>query len=278
MTAVTTDRLVQIAADLTAEPGADAACEVYESGTRISHILFGLDIGPAELFLARQLGYHAVVSYSLATPAGSWSAPRYAGLLRRMRDAGVTQDVALAIIESQRSRAQLAALGQNTDRTPSIARLLEMPFVAVGPALAHTSRRLLRETLDAARRDTSEFTVAAALDALNRLPAFAQAHPQPLLLLGDQRASAGRVEVEPGPISADVAQAYFAAGVTTLLCFSAASEAATQLAAITTPGALVVLGRSAGESTGALAYIERLRAEGLEVTPSAGVLGDLHSA
>ncbi len=62
MAAVTTERLIAIAYELAGWTDTPPDWMVYQPGTRISSVLVGLDVGPADLFMARQLGYHAVVS------------------------------------------------------------------------------------------------------------------------------------------------------------------------------------------------------------------------
>src|SRR5579884_3973939 len=63
MPAMTTDQLMRAALDLVGWDETPADCAIYHPGTRISHILLGIDIEPDLVFMARQLGYHAVVAH-----------------------------------------------------------------------------------------------------------------------------------------------------------------------------------------------------------------------
>ena len=65
MTAVTTARLMEIALEMAGWDSIPGDCAIYYPGSRIGHLLLGIDVGAAELFMARQLGYHAVVAHHL---------------------------------------------------------------------------------------------------------------------------------------------------------------------------------------------------------------------
>ena len=67
MAAVTTERLIEIALEMAGWTDIPPDSAIYWPGSRISHILLGIDVGTAELFMARQLGYHCVISHR---PAG----------------------------------------------------------------------------------------------------------------------------------------------------------------------------------------------------------------
>ena len=56
MAAVTTERLMQIALELAEMEHMPGDCAIYYPGTRINHVLLGIDVGAAERVMARQLG------------------------------------------------------------------------------------------------------------------------------------------------------------------------------------------------------------------------------
>ena len=62
-----TQELMQIALDLVGFDLIPSDSAVYVPGEGIQRVLFGLDIGTAELLMARQLGYDAVIAHH---PAG----------------------------------------------------------------------------------------------------------------------------------------------------------------------------------------------------------------
>jgi hypothetical protein len=247
---------------------------VYQPGARISHVLFGLEIGPADLFMARQLGYHAVVSYTAAGyegPAGQ----RMARHVERMMAAGVPRADAIEASGASVRIHTAQALARNYDHAPSVARLLEMPFVTVFEPLAEVSRQVIQERIDEYLSGLAAPTLATVRDAVLTLPSFAPARTAPYPLAGEWTAPAGKTLVLGqtwSPLSVDEARAYFAAGIDTLCSVDAPTPDAVGPVQ-ESGGNLLSLGRIAGESAGASPFIVRLRDEGIEVTAFAGVLG-----
>jgi hypothetical protein len=273
MAAVTTERLMEIALELVGWDAAPPDCEIYYAGTRISHVLMGLEIGAAELFIARQLGYHAAVSYIPAGHTGPfWEV--YRRHADQMIAAGVPEDEAEAVVGAGIADLRLRWQAEITDRVASVARLLEMPFLTVHSPIDEQSRELMRQEVDTALASHPDATVGTIRDALAAMDAFAAADTDILLALGAWDAPAGRVVLSHGAYASggyEVARAYFAHGVGTLCCADIAPEDVRRLAADALGGNLLVLGRAAVANVGMAPYLARLRHEGLEVTPWAGV-------
>jgi hypothetical protein len=275
MAAVTTERLMQIALEMAHLPEIPGDCAIYYPGTRISHILLGIDVGTAELFMARQLGYHAVIAHHPAGYAGPfWDV--YHWHVDQMVAAGVPREIAEAAVAERIQGFQAASQRENYDHVASVARLLEMPFLNIHSPLDEVGRRLMQQTVDTCLAAQPSATVADVRDALLRLPEFAAARTAMQVPLGDWAAPAGRVVVSHGAYTNGgypVARAYFTHGVDTLCCIHFPLEDAQRLAREGIAGNILVMGHIAGDSVGLNPYVARLRAEGLEVTTFSGVLG-----
>jgi hypothetical protein len=274
--AVTTERLIEIALELAYFHDLPPDSAVYYAGTRISHILLGIDVGSAELFMARQLGYHAVIAHRPpGYPGPVWEV--YKRHAAQMEEAGVPADRARSAIAGRVEVLQAGALLENYDRIPSVARLLEIPFLNVLSPLESVGRRLLTSKVDEACGADPHITVAQLCDSLLSLPEFAEARPRPRLAFGDWSLPAGTVAISHGaylPPDASIARAYLENGIDTLICAGFAGDDARQLqesGGIT--GAILALGSMATASLGLNPYITRLRAEGVEVTLFSGILG-----
>src|SRR5215813_10168719 len=126
MVAVTTERLMQIALEMAGWTDIPADSTVYSTGSRISHILLGIEVGAAELFMARQLGYHCVVAHRPAGYPGPLGTV-YHRHVTQMEEAGVPASIAEAAAAGRIQQLEAAALLENYDHIPSVARLLEMP-------------------------------------------------------------------------------------------------------------------------------------------------------
>jgi hypothetical protein len=274
--AVTTERLIEIALELAGFNDLPPDSAVYYAGTRISHILVGIDTGSAELFMARQLGYHAVMAHRPpGYPGPVWEV--YQWHAAQMEEAGVPAHTAQSAIAEQVELLQAGALLDNYDRTPSVARLLEIPFLNILSPLESVGRRLLTGKIHEACEADPHVTISQLRDSLLSLPEFAGARTEPSLALGDWSLPAGKVAVSHGaylPPDASIARAYLENGVDTLVCAGFAGNDARQLKdSGDIRGTILALGSLATASLGLNPYITRLRAEGIEVTPFSGILG-----
>jgi hypothetical protein len=275
MAAVTTATLMEIALELAGWSEIPADCAVSYPGSRISHILLGLDVGVADLFMARQLGYQAVVAHHTAGLSGPfWEV--YRRHVGQMVAAGVPVDVAEAAVAGRIEALRAEASHENYDHVASVARLLETPFLSIHSPLQEIGRRVMQRTVDAVVADDPSCTVGHVRDALLRLPEFAAARTEMRLALGGWDAPAGRVIVAHGAYAspyAAIARAYLTHGVGALCLLDFPLADARRLSGEGVAGAILVLGRIAGESVGVNPYVARLRADGLEVTTFSGVIG-----
>ncbi|HZC04720.1 MAG TPA: hypothetical protein VE338_03695 [Ktedonobacterales bacterium] len=275
MAAVTTERLMQIALEMAGWESIPGDCAIYYPGTRISHLLLGIDVGTSELFMARQLGYHAVIAHHPAGYAGPfWEVYRLH--VGQMVGVGVPRDVAEAAVAARVAGFEAASQRENYDHVASVARLLETPFLNIHSPLDEVGRRIMQATVDAALAANPAATVADLRDALMRLPEFAAARTRMQVALGAWDAPAGRTVVSHGAYTNGgyhVARAYLTHGVDTICCIHFPLEDAQRLAAEGVRGNILVMGHIAGDSVGINPYVARLRADGLEVTTFSGVIG-----
>ncbi len=275
MAAVTTERLMQIALEMAGWESIPGDCAIYYPGTRISHALMGIDAGAAELFMARQLGYHAVIAHHPAGYAGPfWDV--YHLHVGQMVAAGVPADVAEQAIAARIEGFKAASQRENYDHAASVARLLEIPFLNIHSPLDEVGRRIMQDTVDTQLARQPDATVADVRDALLKLPEYAAARTQMQVPLGAWDAPAGRVVVSHGAYTNGgypVARAYLTHGVNTICCIHFPLEDAQRLAGEGIQGNILVMGHIAGDSVGINPYVARLREAGLEVTTFSGILG-----
>jgi hypothetical protein len=274
MAAVNTEQLMKLALDMAGWDEVPGDCAIYYPGTRISHVLLGIDVGGAELFMARQLGYHAVVAHHPAGFAGPfWDV--YQLHVGQMVANGVPPDIAEQAVAARIQAFKAASQRENYDHAASVARLLEMPFLNVHSPLDEVGRRIMQRTVDEQLARKPDSTVAEVRDALTQLPEFATARTRMQNPLGDWGASAGKVVVSHGAYTNggySVARAYLSHGVNTLCCIHFPLEDAQRLASEGVHGNILVMGHIAGDSVGINPYVARLRESGLEVTTFSGVL------
>ena len=122
---------------------------VLVPGAGMRKLMFGIDIGTAELLLAKQLGCDGVIAHH---PAGGSATRHFAEVLTRqielMVDHGVPQDAARAAAQPLISRSIMGGHAANADHVPSVARLLEMPLMNVHLPLDEIGRRIMVDVID----------------------------------------------------------------------------------------------------------------------------------
>src|SRR5437879_8184791 len=119
-----------------------ADSEVHVKGRRIRKVLVAIDVGVAELLLARNLGCDAVIAHHPA--GGKARIDGYKVFLRhidQLKEAGVPEDIARKAVQAKLRVLELQHHPDNYDQTPCAAKKLRMPLVSIhspGDAIART--------------------------------------------------------------------------------------------------------------------------------------------
>lgn len=270
-----TEQLMAIAlemANLTEIPGDSA---IHHPGDGVRKVLIGIDLKQAELKMAQDLGYDCAIAHH---PSAGTSILRCHEVLLRHVDqmvtAGVPEDVARGVMEDTIESRRVLASMQNYDHAPSVARLLGMPYLNIHTPLDEIGRRRMAE---AAATLGPESTVQDLMSHLHSS-------------FGELRSAATKIEVRVGKSSNrlgrvvmshgagtnggyPVAKAYFDHGIDTVLYIHCRPEEAKKLRdEYGDVKTLIVTGHIASDSVGINPYIDRLRAEGLDVTTFSGIL------
>jgi len=269
MAGISTDELVAIALEMAGMRKLPADSEVYVPGREIQRLLVALDVGAAELLLARELGCDGVLAHH---PAGGRAILRFPEVLTRhvelMVEHGVDPAAAKAALQPLVARAVLRAHAANYDQVPAVARALGLPFLNLHLPLDEIGRRIMVETIEQYRSQLDrECTVQDVIDALRTLPEFAEAETPIMVPVGAVDRPARRIAVVHGAGTnggAPVAQAYFAHGVDTVIYLHLAPEEAERLR-IEPAGTVIVVGHLAGDRVGINRYLAEVTRRGIEV-------------
>jgi hypothetical protein len=270
-----TDRLMRLALEMAGLGEIPGDSAIHHPGDGIQKVLIGIDVKQAELKMALDLGFDCAIAHH---PSAGTSVLRYHEVLLRhvdqMKRAGVPADVASETMrETVESRRVLASM-QNYDHAPSVARLLDMPYLNIHTPLDEIGRRRMAEAVEGLdpRR-----TVADAIDALREtFGEFRHARTEIEVRVGLAANRLGRVVVSHGAGTNGgyaVAKAYFDHGIDTVLYIHCRPEEAKRLRdEYGDAKTLIVTGHIASDSVGINPYVDRLRAEGLDVTTFSGIL------
>ncbi len=267
---------MQIALDLAGMQRLPADSAIYVPGSGLRRILVGIDIGPAELLLAKQLGVDGVVAHHPSGGSAMLDFPRVLGRgVELMLQVGVPEDVARQAIQPLVARAMLRAQASNYDHAPSVARLLQLPFLNIHLPLDELGRRLMVEAIERHLATLGrEALVSDVVAALQTIPEIQEAPTRVMVPVGRLDAPAGRVVVYHGAGTnggAAVARALFAHGVGTVVYIHLAPEDAASLRESGEAGNVVVAGHIAADLIGINPFLRALEERGLEIVRAAGI-------
>ena len=273
---IATDELIDLALGMSGMEQLPADSTVYVPGTNLRKLLFGVDIGPAELLLARQLGCDGVVAHH---PAGGSATLRFAEVLTRqiefMIDHGVPQDAARDAAQPLISRSIMSAHAANFDHSPSVARLLGLPFLNVHLPLDELGRQIMMAAIDDHVQPLDRAPVVQdAINGLLALPEFATAQTQIMVPFGAVDGPLGRLAVVHGAGTnggAGIARAYFEHGIGTVLYIHCAADEVARLRDWDGPGNLIVSGHIASDLVGINRYVKQIESRGVEVVRMSGL-------
>ncbi len=269
-----TEQLMQIALELAGLHEVPGDSAIHYAGDEIERVLIGIDLRSPEIALAKTLGYDAVVAHH---PVGISTLNFHAVLGRhvdQMAEVGVPRDLARSIVENVSGPRRVLDSMSNYDHDPSIARLLDMPYLNIHTPLDEVGRRRMAAVADGVGADaTVDDLVTALYDAFGE---FRHASTRIEALVGSLGHRLGRVVVSHAAGTNGgypVAKTYFDHGVDTVVYIHCRPDDAERLRGeYGTAKTLIVTGHIASDSIGINPYIERLRNEGLEVTPVSGIL------
>ncbi len=248
---------------------------VYISGSNLNRVMFGIDIGPAELLLARELECDAVIAHH---PAGGDSTLRFPEVLHKqiefMVAHGVPEQAARDAAQPLITRATMGAHAANHDRVPSFARHIRMPFLNLHLPLDEIGRRLMIDAIDEHLVELDRAPVVQdAIDGLMTLEEFQRAPTRIMVPVGALDSPLGRIAIVHGAGTnggARIASAYFEAGVGTVLYIHCPGP---EVAALqeSASGNLIVSGHIASDMIGINRYVAAVEALGVEVVRISGL-------
>lgn len=274
---MTTDQLMALALEMAGMREVPADSAVYVGGEGLQRVMFGVDIGSAELLLARQLGVDGVVAHH---PAGGSAMLNFPKVLSRqvelMVEAGVPVDVAKGVIQPVHARALLRAQATNFDHVPSVARLLTLPFLNIHLPLDEIGRRAMLDAVQAHLATlVREAMVSDVVDALRAIPEIRDAPTRVMVPIGRLDNPAGRIVVFHGAGTNGgfpVAKALFSHDVRTVVYIHLSPDEAERIRDLGRPDVnVIVTGHIASDLIGINRYVAALEDRGLIVVRMSGL-------
>lgn len=271
---LTTEDLAAIALDLVGWSELPPDSAIYVPGRGIRRVLVGIDIGTAELLLARQLGCDAVVAHH---PVGMrhQMAPVYRRHVELMIAHGIPRETAEAAVRERMEELETSGHSDNYDHVISVARLLNIPFLNLHAPCDEAGRRILQGVIDETLARTPHARLQEIVEALGQLSEFQKAETSIWIAMGEPDAPAGKVVMVHGALTNGgyaVARTYFEHGIDTVAYIHIAPGELSRLRQ-EGRGQLLITGHIASDSVGINPWIAELEARGIEVIRISGILG-----
>ncbi|MCL7417054.1 MAG: Nif3-like dinuclear metal center hexameric protein [Halalkalicoccus sp.] len=269
--ALTTDEIMQLSLDLVGWEEVPADSQVYVPGEGIETALVGIDLESPEIQLAEREGYDLALAHH---PVGESARLDFSGVLSRqvefMTDHGVPESEAEAAVTDLRENVEFGAHSSNYRHDPSVAELLEQPYMNVHLAPDEIGRRRFVEVAEG--MDTGS-SVGEFVEELEEIPELDAAATDVEVRVGSGDNELGEVAVHHAAGTnggADVARAYFENGVDTVLYIHVGAGDARELREEYEGKNLVVTGHIASDAIGLNSLIDALEERGIECTPISG--------
>ncbi len=268
--AVDTERIMKVGLELAGWKKIPVDSAVHVRGKNIKKVLIAIDVGTAELMLARQLGCDAVIAHH---PIGIARVNFYKVFDRHvdfMVEHRVPKKIASQAVEKLKERVATRNHADIYSDTVGAAKLLGLPLVNIHQPCDEYMRQVI---LQAIKSGGMEY-VSDIVRSIGKISEFRHAATRVEVMLGSEKSRAGRwaLVVAAGTNGGyNITKAYMQHGVSTVIYLHVDYGELLKMREDRLDGNLVVMGHLAGDSIGLNGLAERLEELGIE-TVRVGIL------
>jgi putative NIF3 family GTP cyclohydrolase 1 type 2 len=268
--AVDTNRIMKVGLELAGWKKMPADSAVHIKGRNIRKVLIGIDIGTAELMLAKQLECDAVIAHH---PIGTAAVNFYRVFDRHvdyMVEHGVPKKIARTAVEKLKERIETRNHADIYSDVVGAAKALGMPLVNIHQPCDEYMRQVILRAIKAGRTEY----VSEIVKSISKIPEFRHAATKVKVRFGNQNNKAGHwsLVVAAGTNGGfSIAKAYFQHGVSTVIYLHIDYGELIKMREEKLKGNLVVMGHLSGDSIGLNGLADRLENLGVE-TVRIGIL------
>jgi putative NIF3 family GTP cyclohydrolase 1 type 2 len=260
MVGVDTKQIMKAGLELAGWKKMPADSMVHVPGKNIKKVLVAIDVGTAELLLAKDLGCDAVIAHH---PIGVAAINFYKVFDRHieyMIAHGVPKKVAREATDKLKERVETRTHADIYDDVVGAARAIQMPLVNIHQPCDEYMRKKIFETIESG---STEY-VSDIVSSVGSIAEFRNAATRIKVRHGSERSKAGHwaLVIAAGTNGGySVAKAYFTHGVDTLIYLHVDYGDLVKMRDENLKGNLVVLGHLAGDSLGLNALADKLENE-----------------
>ena len=261
---VNTEQIMKAGLELAGWKKLPADSMVHVKGTNIRKVLIAIDVGTAELLLAKTLDCDAVIAHH---PLGAASVNFYKVFDRHvdyMIEHGVPKKIAKEATGKLKERVETRTHAAIYDDVIGAARALKMPLVNIHQPCDEFMRQAILTKIKSGKTEY----VSDIVQSVSKIPEFRHAETRVQVRHGSKEDKAGHwaLVIAAGTNGGySIAKAYFQNGVDTVIYLHVDHGDLVKMREEKLVGNLVVLGHLAGDSLGLNALADKLENEfGLE--------------
>ncbi|MHA1228861.1 MAG: hypothetical protein ACTSPV_19220 [Candidatus Hodarchaeales archaeon] len=267
-----TTELVQVSLDLVGMKTLPKDSAIYVPGSNISSILYGIDIGVAELNYAKEQGYDCVMAHHPIGLVNQWE--EFYRHIDQMTGKGIPEAEAKQVVQDKILQFKFGAHARNYDAITSFARLIKMPFLNIHCPSDELGRRLVTESISkfVGEGEVSLDQVRSHLE--QSFTEFRKAKTKieivkgtPEDILGDWIFSHGAYT--NGGYS--IASLYYKYKIQTVIYIHISPPDLMRVMK-SEQGQMIITGHLASDSIGINPYLDKLEEKGLEITAIGGLI------
>ena len=263
MAGVDTEKIMQVGLDLAGWKKLPADSAVHVKGKNINKVMIAVDVGTAELLLAKSLGCDAVIAHH---PIGVAAVNFYKVFDRHvdyLTEHGVPIKVARDAVDKLKDRVETRTHADIYGDVVGAAKAVGMPLVNIHQPCDEYMRKTIYEKIQSNKPEY----VSDIVKSVEQIPEFKHAATRVKVRYGSEKSRAGHwaLVIAAGTNGGySVAKAYFQHGVDTVIYLHVDYGDLTKMKEEKLKGNLVVLGHLAGDSLGLNALANKLEGIGVE--------------
>jgi hypothetical protein len=273
---MSTEEILGLALQLSGFTRVPADSAVYRSGDELRRAMVAIDVGPAELLLARELGCDVAIAHHPAGPAAILGFPQVLDRHAEFLEAhGVPEAEAREAVRELKEEAHCRAHAAIMDGAVVAAECLGLAFMNIHLPLDEIGRQRMIQVVQSLRPEDS---VGRLVESLRQgIPEFRLGPTEVELRVGRMDQPAGRVAVIHAAGTNGgypVARALFEHGVGTVIYIHCSAQDSRRLREEYGDKGknLIVTGHMAGDSAGINPFLDALEARGMDVVCLGGIV------
>jgi putative NIF3 family GTP cyclohydrolase 1 type 2 len=260
---VDTGKIMQAGLELAGWKKMPPDSAVHINGRNINKVLIAINVGTAELMLARQLGCDAVIAHH---PIGVTRVNFYKVFDRHvefMVEHGVPKRIAQMAVQKLKERVATRNHADIYSDVVGAAKALGMPLVNIHQPCDEHMRQVILKSIKSGRTEY----VSDIVRSVSKIPEFRNAATKVEVMLGNEKGRAGHwaLVVAAGTNGGyHIGKAYFQHGISTIIYLHIDYGDLTKMREDRIDGNLIVMGHLAGDSIGLNGLADRIEHLGVE--------------